>query len=193
MPAWWIPSWLIIRFTHARAANNIFALLYLSSHTQINSTFNYVRGEKLDIQVSIMNIRVFRAKRKDKNVLAIAQNMNNYIQNEIRAKNVAMSMKFTVKYRVCLSMRFDLFVRLREDTRRYRGFPWLSSKSAWMLAGMFISIVEMYPNFRFRYLGHLAQGRLYESVGENSSQKYGVESGRCTMPNYEREKAVKKM
>ena len=41
---------------------------------------------------------------------------------------------------------------------------------------MFISIVEMYPHFRFRYLGHLAQRRIYESVGENSSRIWRVES-----------------
>lgn len=123
MPAWWIPSWLIIRFTHARAANNIFALLYLSSHTQINWTFNYVRGEKLDIQVSIMNIRVFRAKRKDKNVLAIAQNMNNYIQNEIRAKNVAMSMKFNTAFVCqCASIFSSVSERIHEDTVVFHGF-----------------------------------------------------------------------
>lgn len=62
MPAWWIPSWLIIRFTHARAANSIFALSYLSSHTQINSITYEEKNSSFDNEYS----RVFCAKRKDK-------------------------------------------------------------------------------------------------------------------------------
>lgn len=135
-------------------------------------------------QTSLLAIEKEKEReKKERNVLAIARNMNNYIQRAEYARrmsqyrwNLQNTQTSRLSY-VCqsLSIRFDLSrIRLLVYTIRpseyviFHGF--LLSHPGFR--EMFISIVEMYPHFRFRrrYLGHLAQGRIYESVGENSSQ-----------------------
>lgn len=95
-------------------------------------------------QTSLLAIEKEKEReKKERNVLAIARNMNNYIQRaecRIRAKNVAISLKFAKYPNIAFVLRLPKSVNtLRSFSnpstcvhKRIRDFPWLSSKSPWI-------------------------------------------------------------
>lgn len=123
-------------------------------------------------------------------------------QNEIRAKNVAISLKFA-KY-----PNIAFVLRLPKSVNTLRSFsnpsPCVHNTSfavifhGFLLSRpgfreMFISIVEMYPHFRFRRdISAIWRKAEFMNRSARIRRKYGVESGRYAMPNYE-EKAVEKL